>query len=110
MRRNLNPQPLPSRRCTIKFQFPELVPARRCWWLVVEGSTVDLCSFDPGFEVDLLVTASLRAMTAIWMGVARLNGEIAGGRVRLEGDRAIARDMQRWLGLSPFAAGDRRVA
>jgi hypothetical protein len=44
------------------------------------------------------------------MGVARLNGEIAGGRVRLEGDRAIARDMQRWLGLSPFAAGDRRVA
>ena len=110
MRRNLDPKPLPPRRCTIKFQFPELVPARRCWWLVVEGATVDLCGFDPGFEVDVLVTASLRSMTAIWMGLAKLGRETAEGRVRIDGDPAMARDMGRWLRLSSFAAGDRRVA
>jgi len=110
MRRNLDPRPLPPRRCTIKFQFPELVPARRCWWLVVEGATVDLCGFDPGFEVDVLVTASLRSMTAIWMGLAKLGRETAEGRVRIDGDPAMARDMGRWLRLSSFAAGDRRVA
>ncbi|HMQ91816.1 MAG TPA: helix-turn-helix domain-containing protein [Amaricoccus sp.] len=110
MRRNLDPRPLPPRRCTIKFQFPELVPARRCWWLVVEGATVDLCGFDPGFEVDLLVTASLRSMTAIWMGLAKLGRETAEGRVRIDGDPAMARDMGRWLRLSTFATGDRRVA
>ena len=110
MRRNLDPRPLPPRRCTIKFQFPELVPARRCWWLVVEGATVDLCGFDPGFEVDVLVTASLRSMTAIWMGLAKLGRESAEGRVRIDGDPAMARDMGRWLRLSSFAAGDRRVA
>ena len=110
MRRNLDPKPLQQRRCTIKFQFPELVPARRCWWLVVEGATVDLCGFDPGFEVDVLVTASLRSMTAIWMGLAKLGRETAEGRVRIDGDPAMARDMGRWLRLSSFAAGDRRVA
>lgn len=110
MRRSLNPSPLPPRRCTIKFQFPELVPARRCWWLVVDGATVDLCGFDPGFEVDLLVTASLRSMTAVWMGLAKLGRETAEGRMRIDGDPAVARDMERWLGLSAFATGDRRVS
>jgi DNA-binding HxlR family transcriptional regulator len=110
MRRNLDPRPLPERRCTIQFLYPELEAARGRWWLVVEGGTVDLCSVDPGFEIDLLVTASLRSMTAIWMGMARVREEVEAGRVALDGDPALARAMQRWLGLSVFAGEKRRVA
>jgi DNA-binding HxlR family transcriptional regulator len=110
MRRNLRPEPLPPRRCTIQFQYPELNDARRNWWLVVDGGTVDLCGFDPGFEVDLLVTASLRSMTAIWMGLARVGQEVAAGRVQIDGDPAVARSMQQWLGLSVFAPGERRAS
>jgi DNA-binding HxlR family transcriptional regulator len=110
MRRNLNPDPLPPHRCTIQFQYPELPESRRNWWLVIESGEVDLCGFDPGFEIDLFVTSSLRIMTAIWMGLARVTQEVAAGRVQLDGDPAIARVMQQWLGLSVFAAGERRVA
>jgi DNA-binding HxlR family transcriptional regulator len=110
MRRNLRPEPLPPRRCTIQFLYPELSDARRNWWLVVDGGAVDLCGFDPGFEVDLLVTASLRSMTAIWMGHARVGQEVAAGRVQIDGDPAVARSMQQWLGLSVFAPGARRVS
>jgi DNA-binding HxlR family transcriptional regulator len=110
MRRNLRPEPLPPRRCTIQFLYPELNDARRNWWLVVDGGTVDLCGFDPGFEVDLLVTASLRSMTAIWMGLAPVGQEVAAGRVQIDGDPAVARSMQQWLGLSVFAPGERRVS
>jgi putative sterol carrier protein len=110
MRRNLRPEPLPPRRCTIQFLYPELSDARRNWWLVVDGGAVDLCGFDPGFEVDLLVTASLRSMTAIWMGLARVGQEVAAGRVQIDGDPAVARSMQQWLGLSVFAPGTRRVS
>jgi DNA-binding HxlR family transcriptional regulator len=110
MRRNLRPEPLPPRRCTIQFLYPELSDARRNWWMVVDGSTVDLCGFDPGFEVDLLVTASLRSMTAIWMGLARVGQEVAAGRVQIDGDPTVARSMQQWLGLSVFAPGERRVS
>ena len=71
MRRQLNPRPLPPRRCTIQFQYPELSDANRNWWLVVEqAGDVDLCGFDPGFEIDLLVTGPLRSMTAVWMGLS----------------------------------------
>lgn len=109
MRRNLNPEPLPSKRCTIQFCYPELPATRQNWWLIVESGAVDLCAFDPGFELDLLVTGSLRSMTAIWMGLTRVREEIDAGRLELDGDPRIARAMQQWLGLSHFATGERRV-
>ena len=58
MRRNLQPTPLPPRRCTIKFIYPEMRPDRKSWWLVVDGDKVDLCRTDPGYEVDLYVQLS----------------------------------------------------
>lgn len=109
MRRHLNPEPLPSKRCTIHFQYPELPQAKRNWWLVIDGGAVDLCGFDPGFEVDLLVTGSLKSMTAIWMGISVVRKEVEAGHLELDGDPQIAKAMQQWLGLSPFAAEPRRV-
>jgi DNA-binding HxlR family transcriptional regulator len=103
MRRNLNPSPLPPRRCTIQFQYLDLSAPRRNWWLVVKDGEVDLCSIDPGFEVDLLVAGALRSMTAIWMGVSTLAREVEAGRLELIGEMPLARSMQQWLGLSPFA-------
>ena len=110
MRRNINFDPLPARRCTIQFLYPELPVSQRNYWLVVEADTVDLCSFDPGYEVDLLVTSSLKTMTSIWMGLTPLTTEIKAGRVQLDGDPAVGRAMQAWLKLSVFAPAERRVA
>lgn len=110
MRRNLSPDPLPPRRCTIQFLYPELAPPQRNYWLVVESGTVDLCNFDPGFEVDLLVTSSLKTMTSIWMGLTRLGSEVDAGRVRLDGDPAVSRAIHQALKLSPFAPIERKVA
>lgn len=109
MRRKLNPEPLPPARCTIQFQYPELPPSRQNWWLVIEDGNVDLCAFDPGYELNLLVRSSLKTMTAIWMGLTVVRAEIEAGRLELDGDPSIANSMQRWLGLSPFAAESRRV-
>lgn len=110
MRRNLSPEPLPRRRCTIQFLYPELSPAQRNYWLVVDASKVDLCYVDPGFEIDLLVTSSLQTMTRIWMGLTPLDAEVRAGRVQLDGDPSIGRSMQQCLKLSPFAGVERRVA
>jgi ubiquinone biosynthesis protein UbiJ len=109
MRRHLDPTPMPPRRCTIRFQFPELAAARQKFWMVVEGREVDLCSTDPGFEIDLYVECPLRTMTAIWMGLANVRGEIEERRLRLDGDPHLAASMQQWLGLSPFARERNRV-
>lgn len=103
MRRNLDPMPLPARRSTVLFHYPEQPPARQRYWLIVEEGDVDICSTDPGFDVDLYVTCQLRTMTAIWMGVATVRSEMDAGRLELDGDPEMGASMQRWLGLSPFA-------
>jgi hypothetical protein len=101
---------LPDRRCTIKFDYPELSAGRKTWWLVIDDGEVDLCAVDPGYDVDLYVRSSLRSMTSIWMGVSTLKTEIEAGNVTLTGDKAVARSMHGWLGLSVFAREKSRVA
>ena len=111
MRRWLDPKPLPKRRCTIAYHFPEIEPVRQKYWLVIEpDGKVDLCNSDPGFEVDLFVTGTLRAMTAVWMGVTTVKKEVEARELELQGDAAIASAMQDWLGLSPFAKEKSRLA
>jgi DNA-binding HxlR family transcriptional regulator len=111
MRRWLDPKPLPKSRCTIAFTYTDVADARRTYWLVVEpGGNVDVCYSDPGFDVDLFVTSTLRAMTAVWMGVTTVKQEIENKELELEGDRVVATTMQLWLGLSPFAKEKSRLA
>ena len=110
MRRNLNPTPMPARRSTIQFLYPELQPSQQNWWLVVDpGVGIDLCASDPGFEVDLYVETDLRTMTAIWMGLATVEEEVRAGRLQLSGDGGLRRAMPQWLGLSVFAR-ERKLA
>lgn len=110
MRRNLNLTPMPRQRSVIQFLYSGLPSSQRSWWLIVEpGAAVDLCSVDPGFDVDLFVATDLRTMTAIWMGLDSVRAALGAGRLALTGDRTLAGDMQAWLGLSPFAA-ERKLA
>ena len=110
MRRNLDPRPLPRRRSTISFQYPELPAGQRNWWLLVDPTaSVDLCSIDPGFDVDLYVSTDLRTMTAIWMGLETVRQAVSARRLKITGDRKLTADIQTWLGLSPFAR-ERRAA
>ncbi|MBX9588548.1 MAG: helix-turn-helix transcriptional regulator [Hyphomonadaceae bacterium] len=110
MRRSIDITPLPPRRTTVHFMYPELASSKRSWWLVIDGGKVDLCSTNPGFEIDLYVKSSLRSMTAVWMGLTTVKEEMDAGSMELIGDKSIARSMQQWLGLSPFAKQKRRVA
>jgi len=110
MRRNLDPTPLPPRRVVIQIVYPELAPAKRAWWLIVDGGETDLCRVDPGFEVDLHVSTDLRTMTSIWMGLSTVALEERAGRLRLTGRADLKARMHKWLGRSPFAVEQKRVA
>jgi DNA-binding HxlR family transcriptional regulator len=110
MRRNLDPTPMPHKRCVVQFLYPELTSKQQRYWLVVDRGAVDLCQIDPGFEVDLYVVGDLRTMTAIWMGLTTLRAEVQAGHLKLTGDTDLKRSMQTWLGLSPFAKEKKRVA
>jgi len=103
MRRAVRPQAFPSGRVCVQFDFPRMPQAKRRWWLVSDGSEVDLCPTDPGFEVDLYVTTDVKTLTQVVMGDLTLNSALAGGKIELDGTRAFRDSFPQWLGLSQFA-------
>ncbi len=109
IRRNLQPEPMPTSRCTIQFTYPELPSATRNWWLIVEKPKVDLCVFDPGYDTDLLITCSLRDMTAIWMAHTDIKTELKAGHLKLDGHPSLASTIEQWIGLSIFADQPRQT-
>jgi DNA-binding HxlR family transcriptional regulator len=111
MRRNINPDPMPRCRNTIQFIFRDLQDAKRNWWLIVEpGEDVDLCSVDPGYDVDLYVSTDLRTMTEIWMGYTAIGRATEEGRLVLTGNKRLTADLRSWLKLSLFAEPEKLVA
>jgi DNA-binding HxlR family transcriptional regulator len=111
MRRNIDPTPMPHRRNTIQVIFGDLKKAQQNWWLIVEpGQKVDLCSVDPGFDVDLYLSTDLRTMTEIWMGYTTISRAKQQDRLIVTGSKQLEADMGTWLKLSMFAKIKKLVA
>lgn len=89
----------------VQFVFPELAKDRQSYWLIVKpGMPVDLCTSDPGHDVDLFITADLKAMTSAWMGWSSLSAEMLRGKINLVGDPEISATIGRWMVRSSYAA------
>ena len=111
MRRNIDPKPLPKRRCVIQVIYSDLSGSKKNWWLIVEpGKPTDLCSVDPGFDVDVYLSTDLRTMTELWMGYTSIARARKDGRFVVTGERQIASSVPAWFGRSPFAATEKRAA
>jgi hypothetical protein len=87
----------------VGFEFTDVPQSKRHWWLASEGDQADLCLTDPGFEVDLLLVADLRTMTAIWTGDLSVRSALASGALEADGPTDLRRCLEAWLGLSVFA-------
>jgi DNA-binding HxlR family transcriptional regulator len=111
IRRNIDPTPMPLGRNTIQVIFSDLQQSRRNWWLIVQsGQDVDLCSVDPGFDVDLYLSTDLRTLTEIWMGYTAIARAKEQGRLVFTGSRQLEADVGSWLSLSPFAKVEKLIA
>jgi DNA-binding HxlR family transcriptional regulator len=111
MRRNIDPTPLPPRRSVIQVIFSDLAEAKKNWWLIVTpDSEADLCSVDPGFDVDLYLATDLRTMTEIWMGYTTIRRAKESGKLTVTGNRQLEAKLGTWLTLSPFAKVTKLVA
>ncbi|HEY6858476.1 MAG TPA: helix-turn-helix domain-containing protein [Pseudolabrys sp.] len=110
IRGDINPAPMPLRRTTIQVIFTDLPKARRNWWLIAQpGEGVDLCSVDPGFDVDLYLSTDLRTLTEVWMGYTPMGRAKQEGRLSVTGNRQLEADMKSWFGLNRYAI-EKRVA
>ena len=66
--RHVDPALVPPGRTVVSFRFNDVPAKIRDWWLVMTAEEVDVCDFDPGYDVAVSVTGSLRRMVEIWRG------------------------------------------
>jgi DNA-binding HxlR family transcriptional regulator len=102
VQRRLDTSQLPDGRTIVCFSFPEL-DEFRTWWVVVEDDDVDLCTRDPGHDVDVYVTADLRALIEVWMGDAPLSRARKSRQVEILGTTSLVRSIGKWLPLNELA-------
>jgi len=107
VRRMIDLAALPRRRAVIRFHFRDEPPPKYPhYWLVVEPGAdfPELCSVDPGRDVDLYVETGVVSLGAIIEGRSSIERETARGGLFLSGDSALARTLGRWLRTSVYAA------
>lgn len=104
LRRRIAQDRLPEERVTVRFDYRG-VPARqrKTFWLVLQRSDVDVCTKDPGFEVELFIDAELSAFTRVWLGDQTFAQAQLSGSIRLSGERRWTRAFPSWLLLSSLA-------
>lgn len=102
LQRRLQTDRLPDGETVLCFTFNEL-ETFKTWWMVVCGKEVDLCTENPGKEVDLYINSGVRDMVKVWRGDLTLRKALREKLVRTQGNTYLIRSMPDWLGICLYA-------
>jgi DNA-binding HxlR family transcriptional regulator len=99
---------LPEHRVVVQFDF---TGARsESFWLVLTKDDVSVCLTDPGFGLDVLVTADLATFFQIWLGRVSFYDAMKDGYVEIDAIPALANALPTWFAYSLAAPAVRAVA
>ena len=101
IRRGVNRHLLPPRRVVVRFDVRGA--KRQRLWLLLEPHDVSVCLQDPGFDVDLVVTAHVADLYRVWFKRVPLDEALRDEIIRVDGVPALARAFPRWLRFSHLA-------
>lgn len=108
MRGRVNHDAIPSARTVLQFNFTGAAPS--CYWLVLEPGDASVCLQEPGFEIDLVITADLAALHQVWYGRLSWGKALAEEQVQLRGHTSLRRAFPQWFALSPLAGAVRAAS
>jgi DNA-binding HxlR family transcriptional regulator len=98
LQRRLQTEYLPDGETVICIIFDEL-SQHKTWWLLVDGDVVDLCTEDPGKDVDLYLNSNVRTIVEVWEGDLEIRTALRNGSVKAHGLRHLVRTMPDWFGV-----------
>ncbi len=101
IRRRINRHLLPPRRVVVRFDVRGSKRSRL--WLVLDPKDVSVCLQDPGFDVDLIVSAHVADLYRAWLGRIPLRAALRDGIIEVDGIPDLVRAFPRWLQLSQIA-------
>lgn len=87
---------LPDRRLVVRFDF-EVLGRRVTCWLLIERRESEICSFDPGFGDDLVVTIADSLAFARWhLGLVDWAAALRSGGIQVTGPADLRRALPTW--------------
>ena len=101
MRRRVCIEAIGKRRLVIQFDFGG--GPRQSYWLLIESADVSVCLRNPGFDVDVTVSAHIVAFYRVWLGRVSLFKALQRREVRLDGTSADVQAFSGWFTCSPMA-------
>ncbi|MAY41200.1 MULTISPECIES: helix-turn-helix domain-containing protein [unclassified Neptuniibacter] len=102
LERSIDPNKLPGDNTTLCFNFSDLDKTPK-WWIVVTDQHIDVCTVDPGKEVDIWFNTDLRTMIEIWMGDLSYKTAIRDKKLQLIGPSDLTNHVTRWMSNSAFS-------
>jgi DNA-binding HxlR family transcriptional regulator len=109
MRRRINIPSIPREPVLVEMKFRNAPLGKGRYFLHFKIDEIDLCLTNPGFDVNLTVDTTPRAMAEVWLGMVPFALALRTGAIRIDGPRALVRAFPGWLQLSNFAEVERRV-
>jgi DNA-binding HxlR family transcriptional regulator len=107
--RNLHVDKLPARQTVVSFWLRDVEAKRSRYWLRIQKPEVELCLTNQGFEENLKVETTARALVDVWMGHSELKEALKSKAIRLDGSPQLVREFPKWLKLNVFAPVERPV-
>jgi DNA-binding HxlR family transcriptional regulator len=98
MRNRVRVDQLPEHRVVVQFDF--YGAATVSFWLILTQSDVTICLTDPGYEVNVLVTADLATYFKLWAGRISYREALNDYGVRVEGIPRLVRAFPTWFAWS----------
>jgi DNA-binding HxlR family transcriptional regulator len=108
LRRLVRVDSLPDQRVVLLFRFRGYTD--RLFWLVLQRPDVDLCLFDPGYEVNLEIEATVEPLARVCLGHLSLLEAMRDGRVEVHGAPHYRNALPSWLGVTRFAGMAKAVS
>ena len=102
IQRRLDTDALPDGETVLCFIFEELT-LFKSWWVVVNDNGVDLCTKNPGKDVDLYISSTVRTMVEIWEGKLGLTLALRKQLVKTNGNRLLIKTLPEWFGICLYA-------
>lgn len=108
MRDRVCVEELPEHRVVVRFDFTGAKYEK--FWLVLTKGDVSLCLTDPGFELNVVVTADLSTFFQIWLGRVSYFDALRDGRVEVDAIPRLADAFPTWFAYSLAAPAVRAAA
>lgn len=99
MRNRVDVDQLPEYRIVVQFDFHGTETVT--FWLILTTDDVTLCLTDPGYMINVLVTADLAAFFKLWGERISYQEALNDYEIRVEGIPSLIRAFPNWFGWDP---------